>query len=86
MSEHLSATDTDNLRRAIERTVDSYNRFAGSLESRVLVSARRFPGIDDTRLDATAPPTAIEKTPRKLTAPELTDHLGADVGDLRERL
>lgn len=80
------ATHTDDLRRAIERTVDSYNRFAGSLESRVLVSARRFPGIDDTRLDATAPPTAIEKTPRKLTAPELTDHLGADVGDLRERL
>ena len=53
------ATHTDDLRRAIERTVDSYNRFAGSLESRVLVSARRFPGIDDTRLDATAPPTAL---------------------------
>ena len=40
------ATHADDLRRAIERTVDSYNSFAGSLESRVLVSARRFPGID----------------------------------------
>lgn len=90
------ATHTDELRRAIERTVDSYNRFAGSLESRVLVSARRFPGIDDTRLDATAAPMAIEKSPRKLTAPELIEHLGdeepdagrvgADVGDLRGRL
>ena len=80
------ATHTDELRRAIERTVDSYNRFAGSLESRVLVSARRFPGIDDTKLDATAAPLAIEKVPRKLTAPELVDGLTADVGELRGRL
>ena len=48
------AGHADDLRRAIERTVDSYNRFAGSLESRVLVSARRFPGIDQTKLDALA--------------------------------
>ncbi|MFT4050959.1 MAG: DNA recombination protein RmuC [Microbacterium sp.] len=80
------ATHTDDLRRAIERTVDSYNRFAGSLESRVLVSARRFPGIDDTKLDAVAAPATIEKSPRRLTAPELTAQLAADVGDLRERL
>lgn len=85
-------THTDELRRAIERTVDSYNRFAGSLESRVLVSARRFPGIDDTKLDATAAPATIEKTPRRLTAPEFTGYadetttLGADVGELRDRL
>lgn len=69
------ATHTDELRRAIERTVVSYNRFAGALESRVLVSARRFPGIDDTRLDATAAPAAIESAPRRLTAPEFTDAL-----------
>lgn len=80
------ATHADELRRAIERTVDSYNRFAGSLESRVLVSARRFPGIDDTKLDATATPVAIDKSPRKLTAPEFTEHLSADVGELRDRL
>ena len=46
------AGHADDLRRALERTVDSYNRFAGSLESRVLVTARRFPGIDQTKLDA----------------------------------
>lgn len=80
------ASHTDDLRRAIERTVDSYNRFAGSLESRVLVSARRFPGIDDTKLDATAAPQLIDKAPRKLTAPELVEGLTADVGDLRDRL
>lgn len=67
------AGHADDLRRAIERTVDSYNRFAGSLESRVLVTARRFPGIDQTKLDALAAPTIVEKSPRRLTAPELLD-------------
>ena len=67
------AGHADDLRRAIERTVDSYNRFAGSLESRVLVSARRFPGIDQTKLDALATPGIVDKAPRRLTAPELLD-------------
>ncbi|GAA2970264.1 DNA recombination protein RmuC [Microbacterium terrae] len=96
------AGHADDLRRAIERTIDSYNRFAGSLETRVLVSARKFPGIDETKLDAVAAPSAIEKAPRRLTAPELvgspiiepatTPHprdvaaVTADLGDLRTRI
>lgn len=82
------AGHADDLRRAIERTVASYNKFAGSLESRVLVTARRFPGIDETKLDATLPPAQILDAPRALTAPELTDHtpITADVGELRGRV
>lgn len=87
------ATHADDLRRAIERTVDSYNKFAGSLESRVLVSARRFPGIDATKLDAVAAPRAIETAPRHLTAPELLEGIDpdkgsttADLGELRDRI
>ena len=67
------AGHADDLRRALERTVDSYNRFAGSLESRVLVTARRFPGIDQTKLDALASPPVIARAPRRLTAPEMLD-------------
>ncbi len=63
----------EDLRRALARTVDSYNRFAGSLESRVFVSARRFPGIDDTKLAALEEPGLIDSSPRTLTAPELVD-------------
>jgi DNA recombination protein RmuC len=88
------AKHADDLRRAIERTVDSYNSFAGSLETRVLVSARRFPGIDQTKLDALAEPAVIQKAPRRLTAPELLEHTladaepsaVADLGELRERI
>lgn len=68
----LAGHATD-LRRAIERTVDSYNKFAGSLESRVLVTARKFPGIDETKLDAVAAPASLEATPRRWAAPEFID-------------
>lgn len=73
------AQHADDLRRAIERTVDSYNRFAGSLESRVLVTARRFPGIDATKLASTAEPKPILSSTRRMAAPELIEAL--DVPD-----
>lgn len=67
------AGHAEQLRRAIERTVDSYNKFANSLESRVLVTARQFPGIDETKLSLLDAPAAIHESPRKLTAGELTE-------------
>ncbi|MDR6691382.1 DNA recombination protein RmuC [Microbacterium sp. 1154] len=95
------ADHANDLRRAIERTVDSYNRFAGSLESRVLVTARKFPGIDETKLDAVSAPLALDAVPRRWTAPEMIGSLDgdtsqdtaedgqvtahADVGAVRER-
>lgn len=72
-----------DLRRAIVRTVESYNAFTGSLEKRVLVSARRFPGIDETRLDAVSAPAPIEDVPRILTAEEFASV--DDDGDVSPR-
>lgn len=63
------AGHADDLRRALERTVDSYNRFAGSLESRVLVTARQFPGISASTLESV--PAAVTAQARRFTAPEL---------------
>ncbi len=74
------AGHANDLRRAIEKTVDSYNRFAGSLESRVLVTARKFPGIDETKLASVAAPPALDAAPRRWTAPEMLD-LGTTTGD-----
>ena len=73
------AQHADGLRRAIERTVDSYNKFAGSLESRVLVTARQFPGIDETKLAAMPDPRPLHATTRRVAAPELLAGLDDDV-------
>ncbi|MCX7521879.1 DNA recombination protein RmuC [Microbacterium sp. STN6] len=59
----------EGLRKAIQRTVDSYNKFANSLESRVLVTARQFPGINENKILPES--AAIVDAPRKLTAAEL---------------
>ncbi|QTX04189.1 DNA recombination protein RmuC [Agromyces archimandritae] len=77
------AGHADGLRKAIARTVDSYNKFANSLESRVLVTARQFPGIDATKIELLAEPEVIHEQPRPLTAPEVTESLvqGAESSD-----
>jgi DNA recombination protein RmuC len=61
--------------RSLDRAVDSYNRAVGSLESRVLVSARRFSqlGAADGSLAA---PEPVETTARRLSAPELIEDAG----------
>jgi len=62
-----------DMRRAIERTVDAYNGLVGSLESRVLVTARRFPGIDASKLASTDAPKPIDSPVRRASAPELLE-------------
>ncbi|MBF4463438.1 MULTISPECIES: DNA recombination protein RmuC [unclassified Rathayibacter] len=63
------ADHADGLRRSIEKTVDSYNAFAGSLESRVLVTARQFDALDESRI--LQPVGGVTASPRRLTAVEL---------------
>ncbi|PPH78463.1 DNA recombination protein RmuC [Rathayibacter sp. AY1D4] len=63
------ADHAEGLRRSLEKTVDSYNAFAGSLESRVLVTARQFDSLDESRV--IAPVRGVASSPRRLTAVEL---------------
>src|ERR1700712_3101024 len=62
----------DKLGRSLGAAGGSYNRAVGSLEGRVLVTARRFAGMglveDDLRV-----PQGVEESARPLTAPELLD-------------
>ena len=62
--------------RSLDTAVDSYNKAVGSLESRVLVAARRFTdlGADTPQDIPQAEP--LERTTRQIQAPELADPEG----------
>ena len=66
-----------SLQRSLTSSVEAYNKAVGSFESRVLVTARKFPGLgvvglQSGEIDELAP---IEKAPRHLQAyqPDLDD-------------
>jgi DNA recombination protein RmuC len=60
----------DDMRKGLERAVESYNRAVGSLESRVLVSARRFRELKAGSDEEIQQLEAIDRIPRMLQAPE----------------
>jgi DNA recombination protein RmuC len=64
LSEHA-----DKLRRSIDSTVHSYNQFANSLETRVLVTARKLGALDESKVIGAA--ATIDTSPKQLTAVEL---------------
>jgi DNA recombination protein RmuC len=65
----------DSLGKALTNAVSSYNRTVGSLETRVLVSARKLNelGVVDAELDG---PKPVEDTVRTLSAPDLVVEAG----------
>lgn len=66
----------DKLGRTITTSVRDYNRLVGTLESRVLVSARKLGELDEATV--LAPASSIEDVPREVTAHELTGRVTAD--------
>jgi DNA recombination protein RmuC len=69
------ASMSDSVRklgRNLSAATDAYNTAVGSLEARVLVSARKFKDLDAVGVDAEIEPLApVETTPRRIQAPEL---------------
>jgi DNA recombination protein RmuC len=63
---------TSKLGGTLHRAVEDYNALVGTLERRVLVTARRMRDLDLTDVPL-SPPDVIESTPRALTAVELLD-------------
>lgn len=67
MGGHASAVG-----RALDQAVGKYNQFVGSLESQVMVSARRFEDLQVDHEGKTLPDLApVETAPRILSRPEL---------------
>ncbi|MFT4299098.1 MAG: DNA recombination protein RmuC [Aeromicrobium sp.] len=58
----------DRLRRSLASSVEHYNRFVTSLESRVLVTARKLDTLDEARL--LPQPELIDTDPKPLVQPE----------------
>lgn len=66
----------NKLGNSLTTTVKNFNAFIGSFESRVLVSARRFPGFDASKLEIT---DEIAEGPSQVVAVELD---GSDLAEL----
>ncbi|NKX53720.1 DNA recombination protein RmuC [Arthrobacter mobilis] len=66
LGEHVA-----KLGSSLKGSVEKYNAFVGTLESRVLPTARRINAFDPTSLDNAKAPEPLETTPRLLAAPEL---------------
>ncbi len=68
----------DGLGKALATAVSTYNRAVGSLESRVLVSARKLNelGLVEGELE---PPRPVEETVRALSAPDLFVDTGPEL-------
>lgn len=71
----------DKVGRSLGAAVSSYNAAVGSLEGRVLVTARRFGDLGVTN-DDLDPPRQVEEAPRALSAPELTAADLSALGDV----
>jgi DNA recombination protein RmuC len=64
------ASHFDSVGTALGRAVNAYNAFVGSMETRVLPSARRFRDLGAAGGDDIAPLAPIEQAPRQPDAPE----------------
>ena len=66
----------DDLAKGLTRTVEAYNRTVGTIESRVLVTARRFKELGVSAAEPIPEVPTVERTPRPLQAPEMADLFG----------
>ncbi len=60
----------DALRKSLQKSVESYNAAAASLESRVLVTARKFTELKASSSSEVEPARQIDVQPRALQTPE----------------
>jgi DNA recombination protein RmuC len=65
------ASHFEEIRKGLEKAVDAYNRSVGSLESRVLPSARRFKELGAAHGADIEPVTPVQTVPRRLEAPDV---------------
>ena len=65
------ATHYDDVKRGLDKAVEAYNRSVASLETRVLVTARRFRELGAAHGDDIPEVQVVEKATREVQAPEI---------------
>ncbi len=65
----------DALGSRLKSSLDAYNQAVGSLEGNVLVKARKFKDLQSAGGEEVKALDPIDRVPRMLQAPELTDGL-----------
>ncbi len=65
LAEHLAGVG-----RSLGRAVEEYNKAVGSLDSRVLVAARKFRELGAAAGDELEAPHPVDQTPRRLAGPD----------------
>ncbi|MEI2827393.1 MAG: DNA recombination protein RmuC [Dermatophilaceae bacterium] len=73
------ARHTDEVGKALRRSVEAYNSLVGSIESRLLVTARSMHALGLSHEEIAGPATVTTGT-RPITAAELLTALDADMG------
>jgi DNA recombination protein RmuC len=84
---HTLADHFDKVGGNLKASLDAYNRAVGSLEGNVLVKARRFKELQAANGEDIPQLEPIDRVPRMLQAPELTDGLpfhDAEIDDATE--
>jgi DNA recombination protein RmuC len=76
------ASHFEEIRKGLEKAVESYNRSVGSLESRVLPSARRFKELGAAQGSEIEPLSPVQTVPRRLESPEITTLLDIVEADI----
>jgi DNA recombination protein RmuC len=69
MGEHVTAVG-----KALDKAVEAYNGTVGSLEGRVLVTARKLSALEIAEGELPTP-APVDRTTRPLVAPELRDEV-----------
>ncbi len=79
------ATHYDDVKRGLDKAVDAYNRSVASLESRVLVTARRFRELGAAHGEDIQEIQPMERTTRELQIPEIRGLFDEEADEISRR-